>query len=131
MTMRMMLGVATAAALIGAAGAAQAQGAPGGDAAKGLATFKLQCTACHSADPGVEGAAPNLRGVIGRKAGSDPKFTAYTPAIKAAKIVWAPASLDAFLSGPAKLIPGTAMPITLPDPKMRHDVIAYLASLKK
>ena len=131
MTMRMMLGLAAAAALIGAAGAAQAQGGPGGDAVKGLATFKMQCTACHSVDPGVEGAAPSLRGVIGRKAGSDPKFTAYTPAIKASKIVWTPASLDSFLSGPAKLIPGTAMPITLPDPKMRRDVIAYLASLHK
>ncbi len=131
MTMRMMLGLAAAAALIGAAGVAQAQGAPGGDAVKGVATFKMQCTACHSVDPGVEGAAPNLRGVIGRKAGSDAKFTAYTPAIKASKIVWTPASLDSFLSGPAKLIPGTAMPITLPDPKMRRDVIAYLASLHK
>ena len=128
MTMRMMLGYAAAAALIGAAGAAQADG---GDPAKGLATFKQQCTACHSVDPGVEGAAPNLRGVVGRRAGADPKFTAYTPAIKATKIVWGPEGLDAFLSGPAKMIPGTAMPITLPDPKVRRDVIAYLTSLKK
>ncbi len=131
MTMRMVLGFAAAAALVGAAGAAQAQGALGGDPAKGLATFKQQCMACHSTDPGVEGAAPNLRGVVGRRAGSDPKFTAYTPAIKAAKVTWSPATLDAFLSGPARMIPGTAMPITLPDPKTRHDVVAYLASLKR
>ena len=131
MTMRFVLGLAAAAALVGAAGAAQAEGALGGDPVKGLATFKQQCAACHSADPGVEGAAPNLRGVIGRKAGSDPKFTAYTPAIKAAKITWSASTLDAFLSGPAKLIPGTAMPITLPDPKTRHDVVAYLASLHR
>ena len=128
MTMRFVLGLAAAAALI--AGGAQAQAA-GGDVAKGLATFKQQCSVCHSADPGVEGAAPNLRGVVGRKAGSDPKFTAYTPAIKAAKITWSPATLDTFLSGPAKMIPGTAMPISLADPKQRHDVIAYLASVKK
>ena len=131
MTMRMILGMAAAAALIGAAGAAQADGSSGGDPAKGMATFKQQCAACHSVDPGVEGAAPNLRGVIGRKAGSDPKFTAYTPAIKASKVVWGPATLDAFLSGPAKLIPGTAMPITIPDAKTRGDVVAYLRSLHK
>ena len=132
MTMRTVLAMTAAAtALAGAAGAAQAQGAPGGDAAKGLATFKMQCTACHSADPGVEGAAPNLRGVIGRKAGSDPKFTAYTPAIKASHIDWTASKLDQFLSGPAKLIPGTAMPINIPDAKTRKDVVAYLVSLKR
>jgi cytochrome c len=126
MTMRTVLVMAAAAALAGATGAAQAQ-----DAGKGLAAFKQQCTTCHSVDPGVEGVAPNLRGVIGRKAGSDPKFTAYTPAIKASKIVWSAATLDSFLSGPGKLIPGTAMPITIPDAKTRKDVVAYLASLKK
>ena len=131
MTMRMFLGVAAAAALIGAAGTAQADGSPPGDPVKGMAIFKQQCTACHSVDPGVEGAAPNLRGVFGRKAGSDPRFTAYTPAIKASNVVWGPLGLDAFLSGPAKMIPGTAMPITIPDAKTRGDVVAYLRSLKK
>jgi cytochrome c len=131
MTMRFVLGLAAAAALIGAAGAAQAQGALGGDPARGLATFKQQCSACHSTDPGVEGAAPNLRGVLGRKAGSDPKFTAYTPAIKASKVVWTTGNLDSFLSGPGRMIPGTAMPITVPDAKTRHDLVAYLASLHR
>jgi len=131
MTMRIVLGLAAAVALAGAAGAAQAQAAPGGDPAKGAATFKTMCTACHSVDAGAENAAPNLRGVVGRKAGADPKFTAYTPALKAAKVTWTAATLDTFLSGPAKMIPGTAMPITLPDAKTRHDVIAYLASLKR
>ncbi len=127
MTMRTVLAMTAAAtALAGAAGAAQAQ-----EAAKGLAIFKQQCTICHSADPGVEGAAPNLRGVVGRKAGSDPKFTAYTPAIKASKVVWSATTLDAFLTGPGKLIPGTAMPINIPDAKTRKDVVAYLVSLKR
>ena len=142
MTKPIVLGVAAAAAVM-AAGVAQAHvshakhehaasaAAVGGDSASGAAIFKQQCSLCHSVDPGVENAAPNLRGVVGRKAAGDPKFTAYTPAIKASKVVWKTATLDGFLSGPAKMIPGTAMPISLADPKQRHDVIAYLASVKK
>ena len=130
MTKKLVLGVAAAAVLIGAAGAAQAAGAPGGDAAKGAVVFKQQCSACHAVKPGQEGAAPSLAGVVGRVSGTEPGFS-YTPAIKAAHITWTPAKLDLFLSGPAKMISGTAMPITLPDPQQRKDVVAYLATLKK
>ncbi len=129
MTNSIVLGVAAAAAL--AASSAHAAGALGGDPAKGAVIFKQQCGLCHSVDPGVENAAPNLRGVVGRKAAGDARFGTYTPAIKGSKVVWTAASLDSFLGGPAKMIPGTAMPITLADPKQRHDVIAYLASVKK
>ncbi|HEX4097289.1 MAG TPA: c-type cytochrome [Caulobacteraceae bacterium] len=129
MTRTIVLGVAAATALM-AAGAAQAAGALGGDPVKGEAVFKTQCAACHSVKPGQDGAAPSLHGVVGRISGSEPGF-AYTPAIKGAHIAWTPSKLDQFLSGPAKLIPGTAMPITLPDPTQRHDVIAYLATLHK
>ena len=129
MTNRFVLGVAAMAALM-AAGAAQAAGPPGGDPVKGAAVFKQQCMACHATKAGQEGAAPSLYGVVGRVSGSEPGFS-YTPAIKSAHIAWSPAKLDAFLSGPAKLVPGTAMPITLADPAQRRDVIAYLASLHK
>lgn len=121
--------VLAAAAALMAAGSAHAAGAAG-DVAKGAVVFKQQCVACHSTKAGQEGAAPSLAGVVGRVSGSEPGFS-YTPAIKAAHIAWTPAKLDAFLSGPAKLVPGTAMPITLADPQQRHDVIAYLASLHK
>lgn len=124
MTQR-LLAFAAAAALM-AAGAAHAQ-----DAAKGKVLFNAQCSLCHSANPGQEGAAPSLFGVVGRRAGSDPGFTAYTSAIKASGKVWTPATLNVFLSGPAKYIPGTAMPITLANPDDRRNVIAYLATLKK
>jgi len=126
MSMRDALAVAAAAASIGAGTGAHAAGDP----AAGQAIFKQQCTACHSVDAGKEGAGPSLHRVVGRRAGSEPGFS-YTPAIKASRVTWAPATLDTFLSGPAKMIPGTAMPITLADSKQRHDVIAYLASQKK
>lgn len=130
MMMRGVWALAAAAVLIGA-GAAQAAGALGGDPAHGKTLFTQQCSLCHSANPGQEGAAPSLFGVVGRKAASEPGFTAYTTAIKSSGKVWTPAQLDLFLSGPAKLIPGTAMPITLPNPQDRHDVISYLATLRK
>ena len=130
MTKRFVLGIAAVAAAMTAASAAQAAGPLGGEPAKGAAVFKQQCMICHAAKAGQEGAAPSLYGVVGRVSGTEPGFS-YTPAIKAAHIDWTPAKLDAFLSGPAKLIPGTAMPITLTDPTQRHDVIAYLASLKR
>ena len=129
MTNRFVLSVAAVAALM-AAGAAQAAGPLGGDPVKGAAVFKQQCLACHATKAGQEGAAPSLYGVVGRVSGTEPGFS-YTPAIKAAHIGWTPAKLDAFLSGPAKLVPGTAMPITLADPTQRRDVVAYLATLKK
>jgi cytochrome c len=125
---RRLLALAAAAALIGA-GAAHAQAA--GDAAKGKTVFNAQCSACHSANRGQEGAAPSLYGVLDRKAGTEPGFPSYSSAIKASGKIWTAANLNLFLSGPAKLIPGTAMPITLANPADRANVIAYLSTLKK
>lgn len=128
MMQRPVLALAAAAALIGA-GAAHAQTAA--EIAKGKQIFTAQCSLCHSANPGQEGAAPSLFGVVGRKAGSDPHFTNYTTAIKESGKIWTPTNLNTFLSGPAKLIPGTAMPITLANPADRRDVIDYLSTLKR
>ncbi len=117
--------LAVAATLI-AAGAAQA----GGDPAKGKLVFNQQCMLCHSAVAGQEGAAPSLFGVVGRKAASDAHFPSYSKALKASGLTWTTAQLETFLSGPGKLVPGTAMPITLAKPQDRDDVVAYLATLK-
>jgi cytochrome c len=117
--------VMTATAALAISGAAQAAGDP----VKGKALFSAQCSLCHSVT-GEEGAAPNLSGVVGRKAAGDAAFPAYTKALKASGLTWTSATLDTFLSGPTKLVPGTAMPITLAKPLDRANVIAYLASLK-
>lgn len=116
-----------ALSLIGAAlaGPALAQ-----DAAAGAALFKQRCTACHTVTPGqAPGAAPNLYGVVGRKAASTP-FN-YSPALKASGLTWDKATLDRFLTSPMKMVPGTRMLIPISDPKQRADLIAYLGSLKK
>jgi len=117
--------IMTAAATLAVSGAAHAAADP----VKGKALFNVQCSLCHSAST-EEGAAPSLLGVVGRKAGSDPAFPAYTKALKASGLTWTPATLDTFLSGPTKLVPGTAMPISLAKPLDRANVIAYLATLR-
>jgi cytochrome c2 len=113
-----------AAAALLVAGAAGAE--TSGDPAKGQAVFEDRCTLCHA--PGG-GQGPSLKGVVGRKAGSLPGF-AYSAALAGSGILWSEASLNAFLSDPAKLVPGTAMRVIVPDGDERRDLVAYLASLR-
>ena len=110
-----------AAAVGGAPAAAQ-------DAAKGADVFQDRCGSCHGLN-GV-GQGPNLLGVVGRKAASVAGFN-YSDAMKASGLTWTPANLDRFVSGPTKLVPGTAMRAMVADPVDRRDLIAYLATLKR
>ena len=80
--------------------------------------------------PGENGAAPSLFGVVGRKSAAEPGFN-YTKALKGLNVTWTRTNLDKFLSGPGKMAPGTAMPISVAKEADRADVIAYLATLKK
>ena len=108
-----------------AAGAAQA-----GNAANGAVVFQ-RCALCHSADKnGGNGVGPNLYGVAGRKAASLPDFP-YSPALKKSGITWTDAKLKAWVSGPARVVPGTRMTFAgLTDPKQADDVVAYLHTKK-
>jgi cytochrome c len=113
-------GVITAAAF-----GVLAQSALKGDPASGAALFEDRCVMCHVAGGGGQG--PSLTGVFGRKAGSFGGFH-YTSALQASGIVWTAPELDLFLSGPGKAVPGTAMPMAVPDPRQRADIISYLKS---
>lgn len=96
----------------------------------GAALFKQRCTMCHTVTPGAKpGMGPNLSGVVGRPAAST-EFL-YSPALKGAKLKWDKATLDKFLSGPSKLVPGTRMVISVADAQQRAALIAYLSTLKK
>jgi cytochrome c len=112
-----------AATVLALAGVAVAQGS--GDVAKGQAIFDDRCSACHSMQDNLQG--PKLGGVVGRKAGSVAGAD-YTDQLKASSLTWTPENLDKFLTDPAKLVPGTAMPASVPDPVERRNLIAYLAS---
>jgi cytochrome c len=103
------------------------------DVAKGKAIFEQRCGICHavSAEPGGPVAGPTLVGLIGRKAATAPGFMMYSPALKKHGVTWNAKTLDEFLAMPMQKVPGTTMPMMLPDAKERGDVIAFLTSLKK
>ncbi|MEG3177392.1 c-type cytochrome [Sphingomonas sp. RB3P16] len=87
-----------------------------------------QCYACHSIDASAaDRSGPNLFGVMGADvAQRRPRFP-YTSALQAFGGRWTPERMDAWLTNPKRLVPGTAMGFAgLPDPLDRADVIAYL-----
>lgn len=88
-----------------------------------------QCRACHSVEPGRNGVGPTLFGIVGSKAGEVPGYS-FSPALKNSGITWDRASLDKWLQGPVKMVPGTKMVIALPDAQKRKAVIDYLETLK-
>ncbi len=101
------------------------------DIEHGKATFNIMCSVCHAVQKTggpVEG--PNLLGLVGRKAGSQPGFAKYSEALKASGLIWNEGTLNRFLVNPMAMVPGTLMPMLIPDDKTRADVIAYLATLE-
>ncbi|HXC58786.1 MAG TPA: c-type cytochrome [Steroidobacteraceae bacterium] len=103
------------------------------DAENGKDIFEQRCGICHAVnkEPGGPVAGPNMVGLVGRKSASEPSFTMYSPALKAYGVTWSLKTLDDFLTMPMQKVPGTTMPMMLPDDKERADVIAYLSTLKK
>ena len=116
-----------AMALLGASALPHAVVAAGpAGVAAGAALFNQRCVACHTITPGQKALAPNLAGVVGRRAGSTD--FAYSPAMKALGQPWTAARLDRFLTAPAQMVPGTRMPIAIADPADRRAIIAFLAT---
>jgi nitrite reductase (NO-forming) len=98
-----------------------------GDAINGRQVFK-KCQACHSLEPGKTILGPSLAGIVNRKSAAEPGFN-YSPALKQAALTWDAATLDAYLTDPAKVIPGNRMPFPgLKTDHDRKDVIAFLAA---
>ena len=94
----------------------------------GAAIFAGQCALCHGAN-GAGGQGPSLQGVVGRKVAST--GFAYTAALKAkGSATWDARSLSRYLADPQAAVPGTAMAVQVSDATARHDLIAYLATLK-
>ncbi|WP_313078867.1 cytochrome c family protein [Pulveribacter sp.] len=101
--------------------AAAAQAAP--DTRAGEQVY-ARCVACHAL--AYDRVGPLHCGLLGRRAGSVPGF-AYSEAMKHAGLTWDEKTLDRFLAGPMKVVPGTAMTYDgIPDAKERRDLIAYL-----
>ena len=89
-----------------------------------------RCAACHSGTEATKDVAPNLVGVVGRKAGSREDFR-YSRALSRSGITWDESSLDAFLKGPEQFVPGTRMPFEgIASDAERAAIIQYLKSLR-
>lgn len=117
-----------------AAASASAQDMPAGDVARGQAYFQISCAVCHSPALGPDNTViikqgPSLVGVVGRAAGSSPHFN-YTKAMRESRLTWDAATLNKFLANPMAVMPGTTMPMPVPDADHRADVIAFLSTLK-
>lgn len=125
---------AAVSGLLLSVGLASAQNVPAGNPVRGQAYFQISCAICHSPVLGPDNTVinkqgPSLVGVVGRHAGALPNFT-YTTAIKESGYTWDAATLNRFLTNPLEVLPGTAMPMLVPDEANRADVIAYLSTLK-
>jgi cytochrome c len=102
-----------------------------GDATRGAQVFRA-CTPCHSTVPGRHMTGPSLAHAWGRKAATAPGFTRYSDALRESHLTWDDATLDRWLTDPAKLVPGTAMAFPgLKDAQARADVIAYLHAVSE
>ena len=102
------------------------------DIENGQTIVAQRCGFCHavSRESGGPMAGPSMMGLIGRKAAGQPDFAMYSPALKGYSVTWSVETLDEYLASPLTKVPGTTMPVGLPDKKERGDVIAYLATLK-
>lgn len=95
---------------------------------RGANAFAAECSVCHAASKGAApGMGPNLAGVIGRNAGSQPGFV-YSQAMKARAQPWQQDSLQAFIAQPQAQVPGTYMPYAgLADATDRQAIACFLA----
>jgi cytochrome c len=100
------------------------------DVKKGADNFAEECGDCHSPQVGKAKKGPPLFGVIGRKAGSVADFE-YSDAMKQSGIVWTVEKIDAYITGPRKVVPGGKMKYDgLAVAASRADIVAFLQTLK-
>jgi cytochrome c len=105
-----------------------------GNAEAGKKVF-AKCGVCHGIGDTKKPIGPNLNGVIGRTAGTQPEFLAkkgagYSKgmiAAGAAGLVWDEAQIADYLIDPKKKVPGNKMAFPgLKDEQDRLDVAAYI-----
>jgi cytochrome c len=99
-------------------------------AAPGPPPAFTKCAACHTAIAGEAAKmGPNLFGIAGQKAGSRTGF-AYSPAVKASRVIWTKGTIARFIADPAATIPGTSMPKPATTAVDRNTLATWLARLK-
>ena len=98
--------------------------------AAGRQLFLHHCSACHSLDSSKNAFGPSLIGVLGRPAGSVPRF-AYSKAMQNAGLTWTEDNLRKWISNNEGLVPGTRMRhVSISDPAEQDYLVSFLATLK-
>ncbi|HEY0835335.1 MAG TPA: c-type cytochrome [Azospirillum sp.] len=89
-----------------------------------------RCQACHALDPSINAFGPALHGVVGRKAGTVPRFE-YSEAMRKSGITWTEDKLRQWIADNEKTVPGTRMRhVAISDVAEQDYLIAYIKSLK-
>ena len=97
-----------------------------GDPTRGQRMFAA-CAACHSLEPDRNMTGPSLARLWGRKAGTLPSFSRYSPALKSANIEWNDKTLDEWIADPQHVVPGNQMTFSgIKDARQRSDLLAFL-----
>ena len=133
--MRFLMVLFASLAMTVAAGSAYSAG----DAAKGKKQFG-RCKACHSVEAGKNKVGPSLHGVVGRKAGTAPKYK-YSKSLKAAGekgLVWTEDKIMEYLAGPTAFLKKylgvksvhNKMKNKFKKESLRENIIAYLKTQK-
>jgi cytochrome c len=102
---------------------------PAAKSPDGAALFKQQCATCHTtslSDAPRQG--PPLAGIIGRRAGKLDGFH-YSSGLAQAGFTWDDEKLDAWLSNPQDLVPGSVMAYRQTKAETRAAIITYLKEL--
>lgn len=121
------LGMAVlAGSAIPPAGRTSAHAQASGKAPRGDTLFAQRCAMCHAMGGRGGKIGPDLTAIIGRKAASG--SFAYSPALRKLGWTWTASTLDSFLAGPAKVAPGTRMPLAVSNPDDRKAIITYLSA---
>ncbi len=95
----------------------------------GRKVFERRCQTCHGGTgPADSPIGPDLRGIMGRKAGSE-RSGLHSRAAVESGVVWDRESLRRFLATPEAEIPGSIMPVRMTDPRELDELLDYLESL--
>jgi cytochrome c len=127
--LRGAIGLAFCSAVL-AAGMADAQmPLPTPKPPDGATLFKQQCGTCHTTTlTELVRQGPQLVKIVGRRAGSVEGFH-YSAGLAKADFAWDEARLDAWITDPQAVVPGTVMAYRQPKPELRAAIIAYLKEL--
>ena len=96
----------------------------------GQQIFERHCRTCHGGSaPADSPIGPNLAGIIGTKAGTQPTGL-HSRVMVESGIVWDRASLRRFLTDPTRTVPGTTMTVGVADAAALERLLDYLESVR-